>query len=147
LEKEQTIKNSSTFSVEVLAGCGTIVAVYGSGDIVLMDYRDNKLRELIGELSKQAFYSGCYWVVAHGQRRVFSVDQVFEILNKDIIVYSQLWFDNLRFLLSATIMYQLIPKQFPSQIEGCKSMRAGSLDNRKIKRLCLFQQPLDKITI
>jgi hypothetical protein len=52
LEQEQTINNAYNFSLEVVAERGTVVTVYGSGDIVPVEYQDLKIKQTNGELSE-----------------------------------------------------------------------------------------------
>jgi hypothetical protein len=58
LEQEQTINYGYNFSLEVVAECGTVVSVYGPGDIVPAGYRDNKIKQMNGQLAEQAIYFG-----------------------------------------------------------------------------------------
>jgi hypothetical protein len=61
---------------------GTVVTVYGLGDIVPVEYQDLKIKQTNGELSEQVIYFGCYWIFARGERPALSPTQVGNIFRE-----------------------------------------------------------------
>ena len=145
LEQEQTINNGYNFSLEVVAERRTVVSAYGSGDIVPPDYRDKKLVEMNGEQSEQAFYFGCYWIFARGERQALTPSQVEDIVTTYKTAYPKLGFHNLRFLLCPHRMYGLIPVDYPHRIDGYRMLKIDSpipVELRlKFPKICPFLLP------
>jgi hypothetical protein len=100
---------------------------------VRLDYRDKKIGEMNGQLSERAFYFGCYWIFARGERPALTPSQVGDIFKNYQNVYPKIWFQNLGFLLCPHRMYRMIPVDYPNRMDGYGRLKIDSRDTRRIE--------------
>lgn len=129
-EHEQTINNPYNHALEIVSEQGRPIAVFGAGSLLPVSYYDKALA-LETSNAEQAFYYGCYRVVALGERPALTESEIHSIMQEYQTIYESLDYMNLRFLLKPHRAYHLTPLDYPIQEGGIHHIHIDIHDNRR----------------
>jgi hypothetical protein len=143
-EYEQTIKNAPNMALELLAENGTPVAVFAAGPLVPTDLYDKKLAQKIDD-AEQAFYFGCYRVIAEGEQPPMPEQAIMQLVEGMKPTYPKVESGNSRFLLKRHRRYRLEPIDYPVRDDGYKYAPCHVNEPRRPLFVTPRNMPIEKV--
>jgi hypothetical protein len=128
-EHEQTIRNPYNNALELMAENGTPVAVFAAGPLLPSHAYNKKLATSINN-AEQAFYYGCYRIVAQGEQEAQSEDEMLQLVQEMKSIYPKIDSSNCRFLLKRHRQYWLEPIDYPCHPGGYSYVQVHVKDQR-----------------